>query len=172
MTQVILWCSVLLPTKVFFFFFTHPGKCCKTWHKYSNIFLNWKFSIFTWNWIEWPSAVLISYIDMASGHPLPRKLGIQLSSTVISDKQKSAQLISLEKPLAVLWWSAYRTACGKWQNSAWKHVACLLKIVHSFSSAYPSCHRAKDEVHPGVVDRLLQERHAHIHSYGQLRITN
>lgn len=127
----------------FFFFFTHPGKCCKTWHKYSNIFLNCKFSIFTWNWIEWPSAVLISYIDMASGHPLPRKLGIQLSSTVISDKQKSAQLISLEKPLAVLWWSAYRTACGKWQNSAWKHVACLLKIVHSFSSAYPSCHRAK-----------------------------
>lgn len=104
--------------------------------------------------------------------PSPTKLGIQLSSTVISDKQKSAQLISLEKPLAVLWWSACRTACGKWHNSAWKHVACLLKIVHSFSSAYPSCHRAKDEVHPGVVDRLLQERHAHIHSYGQLRIPN
>lgn len=136
-----------------FFFFTHPGKCCKTWHKYSNIF----------------EYQLHRYGQRA---PSPTKLGIQLSSTVISDKQKSAQLISLEKPLAVLWWSACRTACGKWHNSAWKHVACLLKIVHSFSSAYPSCHRAKDEVHPGVVDRLLQERHAHIHSYGQLRIPN
>lgn len=170
MTQVILWCSVLLPTMIFFFYSSRKmlqnlAQIFKHFFElqvqYFHLKLNW-MAISGFNQLH-------RYGQRA---PSPTKLGIQLSSTVISDKQKSAQLISLEKPLAVLWWSACRTACGKWHNSAWKHVACLLKIVHSFSSAYPSCHRAKDEVHPGVVDRLLQERHAHIHSYGQLRIPN